>query len=826
MKSPVRSIPIVFILIIGLLASPIQSAFATPLQSDWGQAAADQVIHSALNYLATQQNPDGGLRWLDETSSPAVTLRAVLALAANHFSQDRLLSEKGLNPMDYLEAEGIQWIYQEETETPGLSIARTGQLLAAIAAANRDPQQFGGQGLNLIYLVHENYDSSTGIYGAATSDNVTDQLWAILGQTANNFEVPQEAADWLAAAQGEDGAWNDGYGSYLDTTPLALLALLASGQYDSESDAIKAGITFMVENQEHSGGWQSEWDTTTNASITGAMLQVISALGDVPMSGNWQLEAGNPYSAIQALQQESGVIGGDYANAYSTADALLGVSGQPLFRLGDLAQAGNAFDYLFAAQDSAGGWDAAGQTIDVILAVKAAGWQPASLQIEGNSPLNALEASLESYIEAGPDAIGKAILGVTALGQDPTDFSGLNLSDILLDEYDETALAFGDPGNTWHQALAILGMAAAGSEAPEGAVATLVGLQQADGGWEYATGFGSWPDSTSLAIQALLAAGYDPADSVIADAVAYIQSTQTENGGWGDSSTTAYALMALNALNEPLSDWQTASGTDPLTRLMSYQKANGSFVYSWEYADDSIMSTASALLALFGGDYILPRTTITPTAALLIDPGEGETQTACVPLAADTISGLELLDASGFEYDSQEGFINSILGISNPDGETNYWSYWAWNGREWVFQSAGANDSIVHPGAVEAWHFTSWEVYPSLPPDTLPVMASLCNSGILLKDYNVEPYLSYADLYQGEAAAEMAPPASGATAEAPQAATESAPAASARDEGPTLDSPAPAAESAPLPLAPIIILGVLAVIIVVVVLMTNKKNSK
>lgn len=826
MKSRLKSFAIALTLIIGLLASPIQSALAVPVPSDLGQAAADQIIASAFDYLATQQNPDGGLRWLDDNSSPAVTLRAVLALAANHFSQDRLVSEEGLNPMDYLEAEGIAWVHQEETETPGLSIARAGQLLAAAAAANRPPQQFGDQSVNLIYLLNENYDPSTGIYGAATSDNVSDQIWAILGLTANNFDVPQEAADWLAAAQGEDGAWNDGYGSYLDTTPLALLALLASGQYDGNSDAIEAGIAFMAEKQEHDGGWQSEWDTTTNASITSAMLQVISALGDLPMSGNWQLEAGNPYSAIQALQQESGVIGGDYANAYSTADALLGISGQPLFRLGHLAQAGNAFGYLFDAQDSAGGWDAAGQTIDVILAIEAAGWQPASLQIEGNSPLNALEASLDAYIEAGPDAIGKAILGVTALGQDPNDFSGLNLSDILLDEYDETALAFGDPGNTWHQALAILGLAAAGSEAPEDAVATLAGLQQADGGWEYAAGFGSWADSTSLAIQALLAAGYDPADPVIADAVAYIQSTQTEVGGWGDSSTTAYALMALNALNEPPTDWQTASGADPLTSLMSYQKANGSFVYSWEYADDNVMATASALLALFGGDYILSGADTPPTAALLIDPGEGETQTACVPLVGETITGLELLDASGFEYDSQEGFINSILGISNPDGETNYWSYWAWNGREWVFQSAGANDSIVHPGSVEAWHFTSWEVYPSLPPDTLPVMAALCDSGSLLKDYNTEPYLSYADLYQAEAAAEVAPPASGATAEAPQAATESVPAASATDEAPAENTPTTSAEAESLPFAPIIILGVLAVVIVVVVLMINKKNSK
>ena len=827
MKSPVKSFTIAFILIIGLLVNPIQSALAAPAPSGLAQATGDQIIESAFNYLATQQNPDGGLPWLDETSSPAVTLRAVLALAANHFSQDLLASEEGLTPLDYLETAGVPWVNQEETETPALSIARAGQLLTAVAAANADPQQFGDQGANLIYLVNENYDSNTGIYGAATSDNVTDQIWAILGLTANNFGVPQEAADWLASAQGEDGTWNDGYGSYLDTTPLALMALLSSGQYDGNSDAIVAGVAYMTENQEHDGGWQSEWDSTTNASITGAMLQVIAALGDVPMSGNWQLEAGNPYSAIQALQQESGVIGGDYANAYSTADALLGISGQPLFRLGDLTQAANAFDYLFAAQDSAGGWNSVGQTVDVILAVEAAGWQPSSLQIEGNTALNYLEASLGAYLESGPDAVGKAILGVQALGQDPTDFAGLNLSDILMEEYDETAAAFGDPANTWHQAFAILGLSAAGSAVPQDAVATLISLQQDDGGWEYAAGFGSWPDNTALTIQALLAAGIDATDPVIEDAMAYIHSMQTEDGGWGDASTTAYVLMALNALGESDANWVTANASDPITSLMSYQKANGSFVYSWEYADDSVMATASALLALFGGDYLAQKVDTTPTAALLIDPGEGATQIACVPLATEPISGLDLLDTSGFEYDSQDGFINSILGVANADGETNYWSYWAWDGREWVFQSTGANDSVVHPGTIEAWHFTSWEIYPSLPSDTIPMMANICDTGKLLKDYNVEPYLAYNDLYHAEPAV-VSEPITEEPIEAAEAITEEAPAADATEQNPAEATPESAAEDEPLSTAPIIILGVLAVIVimVVVVMIHKKKNDK
>lgn len=825
MKSNSKSIAIALLLIMGLLMTPIQSALAMPAQAELTQTSTDQVVEAAFDYLASQQNPDGGLKWFDDTSSAAVTLRAVLALAANHYGQDHLLSEDGLSPIDYLAAEGINWVNQEETEEPGLNIARAGQLLTAVAAANEDPQQFGDQGSNLVSLIKENYDANTGIYGASAEDNVTDQIWAILGLVANNFVVPEEASAWLASVQDEEGRWNGGFGSYLDTTPIALLALVASGYDDVDASVIDAGLNFMLDNQGEEGGWLTEWDTLTNASITGAMLQTIAALGDIPMSDNWQLEGGTPYSAVLDLQQESGVIGGDYANTYSTADALLGLSGQPLFKLGDLVQASNAFDYIFASQDSAGGWVSVGQTVDVVLAVQAAGWNPTTLQITGNSPLNYIEAGLGSYIEAGPDAVGKAILGLVALGQDPTDFGDLNLPEILMEEYDETTLAFGDPGNTWHQALALLGLSAAGSDLPDGAVTTLASLQQEDGGWEYSAGFGTGPDNTALAIQALFASGVEASDSVIEDGMAYIEATQTDAGGWGDSSSTSYVLMAFNALGESLDDWTTANATDPVTSLMSFQKANGSFVYNWEFSDDSLMSTASALLALFGGDYLVSPLPETNYAAIIVDPGDGEAKSACVQLDADTISGMDLLDASGFEYDVEEGFINSILGVSNPEGETNYWSYWTWNGQEWAFQPTGANDSVVVPGTVEGWYFTSWEIYPSLPPDTLPVMSTICESGRLLKDYNIEPALSYNDLYHAEAAVIVDEPVVDSTEEIVEG-TEGTPATAVPEEAPTQEAQAPDSESSSLPLTPIIILGALAVVIVVVILSINRKNKK
>ena len=60
--------------------------------------------------------------------------------------------------------------------------------------------------------------------------------------------------------------------------------------------------------------------------------------------------------------------------------------------------------------------------------------------------------------------------------------------------------------------------------------------------------FGSWPDNTALAVQALLAAGETADNTAVQNGLGYLQSMLSSAGGWGDSSTTAYAIMALNAL--------------------------------------------------------------------------------------------------------------------------------------------------------------------------------------------------------------------------------------------------------------------------------------
>ena len=217
---------VLIVLIFPLLTGPNVSA--APSVMKIAQVDVETTVSKGLDYLANQMNQDGGIRWFDESSSVAATLRVINALAAAGYPQDYLTSSSGNRPIDFLQEQGVAWVNQEETESPGFNVARAGQLLTAIAAANENPRDFGSNSVDLVYELNTYYDPKTAAYGQATSDNVIDQVWAMIGLSSNNIDIPVDAADWLISAEKDDGSWDDGFGSFLDTTPLALLALISS----------------------------------------------------------------------------------------------------------------------------------------------------------------------------------------------------------------------------------------------------------------------------------------------------------------------------------------------------------------------------------------------------------------------------------------------------------------------------------------------------------------------------------------------------------------------------------------------------------------------
>jgi hypothetical protein len=105
-------------------------------------------------------------------------------------------------------------------------------------------------------------------------------------------------------------------------------------------------------------------------------------------------------------------------------------------------------------------------------------------------------------------------------------------------------------------------------------------------------------------------------------------------------------------------------------------------------------------------------------AALLIQYGEGEVWTACVPFEEPEITGLELLLRAGLEVvssgSSGMGSMVCKIGQRGCDDPTRclceckgaacvYWSYWHQVDGAWRYSNVGASSYRVRPGAVEAW---------------------------------------------------------------------------------------------------------------------------
>jgi hypothetical protein len=238
-------------------------------------------------------------------------------------------------------------------------------------------------------------------------------------------------------------------------------------------------------------------------------------------------------------------------------------------------------------------------------------------------------------------------MAVVAAGENPEQFAGLNLMDKVQGYYSATLGAFGDPTNVWHQAMAILGLAAAGEPVPVTATATLRTLQQANGGWGYSAAWDlATADNTALAMQALAAAGEPLSSTAMVSATAFLRATQDTAGGWDNANTTAFAIQGLVAAGEDVqaSKWRRG-GRTPVAALEDYQKPDGPFRFGMA---DSAFATRQAVPALLGLAFPVaqPDGTLSPWQPVVRGPDpdrlvvgrlryDAETRTLVVPFGSD-----------------------------------------------------------------------------------------------------------------------------------------------------------------------------------------------
>ncbi len=334
------------------------------------------------------------------------------------------------------------------------------------------------------------------------------------------------------------------------------------------------------------------------------------------------------------------------------------VAGAPLLASAASPQteaADKALSYVRTLQNPDGGFPMLsgsdsdpGATIDAVFAFVAAGTDPATEKKDGKSPLDYLESETDSYITT-PGHLAKLVLGLAAAGEDPSDFAGHDLVAGMNAAFDGASHSYGD-GPLDH-ALFMLAREEAGLSPATGAASHLESKQLDDGCWEWCDGWGCDTNTTALAIEALLAAGGDPSDNAIEDALDYLDDAQNKDGGWpydplsswgtdSDANSTAFVIQALVAAGEEIDDWDRG-GTTPLDALLLFQNPEtGAFTYS---GDDDAYATYQSIPALLLEPYpgapkavkreSRPTKTRTPTVTPTAEP----TATTLPPSVAPTV---------------------------------------------------------------------------------------------------------------------------------------------------------------------------------------------
>ncbi len=648
LRNLVLTITLGVVLTLGLLLA--LSLYAIPAEAQPAPASAAPTIdHSdavskALAYLRTKQLPNGGLEcWTPGEADDFTTIKTVIALGAARRPVSFLTSVSGTTPLDYLATRAITYTH----DTTGMLFpGRAGMLAVAVVAGDDNPYNFGE--MSIVNELTATYHPATGDYsttalqgwtsGAASTIN---QLWAILGLAAAQETVPISATDFLIGLQEADGGWGWGFGGDVDTTALVIEALITSGNVGPTHTDVQEGLDFLRNAQAASGGWES-WGFLSVDS-TAAAIQAIVAAGYTPATESWATASGRtPHDDLTGIQAADGSFSG---NALGTAHAIAGLIEAPLPIFGRAQRANRALTWMNEQQNGDGSWSGwagpdPGATCDAVLAFAAAGFDPDSVTAASSvtSAMDYLSSTTSSYVNTGPDVAGKLAVAVEAAGEDAHDFGSVNIVHVLTNTwYSPTLGAFGDANNSWHQAFAILGLAAAGEAIPVSATQTLTGLQQSDGSWTDAWGW-SKPDSTGLALQALIAAGVPPSDTSVVSGTAFLRSQQDAAGGWSNANSTAYAMQGLLAASEDLiADWSSEDGHSPYDALAAYQKPDGPFVYQWDSPwgppDDNGMATWQAVPALLGVHYPLSPTVLTPFSGVNRGP-DPDRLVACPPRAA------------------------------------------------------------------------------------------------------------------------------------------------------------------------------------------------
>jgi energy-coupling factor transport system substrate-specific component len=260
---------------------------------------------------------------------------------------------------------------------------------------------------------------------------------------------------------------------------------------------------------------------------------------------------------------------------------------------------GSGADWLESAQNADGGFgtspgsaSSAAITGWAMLGLEAAGRHPLDVTRNGRSPVDFLRANLDQLTSAGD--LARTVLALEGAGLDPRDFGGRNLVIELEKRRASNGSYVGWPGSTAYAVIALRAAGATGSL--QKSLSWLGNVQNGDGGWGDVPGQPSNADVTGAVMQAM------PSSNAAANGLSYLRRHQRSSGGFAggsgevNSQSTSWAVQGMIAFGADPADVESG-GKSALDYLAERQASDGHYSYSASSNQTPVWVTAEVLVA-------------------------------------------------------------------------------------------------------------------------------------------------------------------------------------------------------------------------------------
>ncbi len=125
----------------------------------------------------------------------------------------------------------------------------------------------------------------------------------------------------------------------------------------------------------------------------------------------------------------------------------------------------------------------------------------------------------------------------------------------------------------------------------------------------------------------------------------------------------------------------------------------------------------------------------TNRAGILVVFDNGKVGQRCVEFNQDEITGIELLEQSGYDISIDASYALGVAvckigrdGCNFPNkpcfcecqgASCKYWSYWHWNGSAWIYANMGASNRTIRNGDIDGWVYGIGTTASAQPPPNL-----------------------------------------------------------------------------------------------------------